>query len=184
MLESERAANSLLNSELRSARADLDKIEREKRLSAYPPRPAYYITHPIQPQFYRPYPYTFSQPYGAPSHQPQQRLATAPSTAPRPIPPAPAYAPPSGPVPVQLPVTSLPVLANLGIVPVPVASLPPPDQPQPAAVLLGTNPNGTTLSMQINVSLLQPGQMTGLAVILSTLMRGGSAEQPNATAQS
>jgi len=77
---------------------------------------------------------------------------------------------PNGAIPVQLPVASLPALHALGIVPVPAASLPPEGQPQPAAVLRGSTANGTILNLEINVSLLQSAQMTGLAMVLNSLV--------------
>ena len=83
---------------------------------------------------------------------------------------------------MQLPVTSLSALHALGIVPIPAASVPPPDQPQPAAVLKGSTSNGTMLSLDINVSLLQPAQMSGLAILLNSLMsRGAGTGQASAT---
>lgn len=75
---------------------------------------------------------------------------------------------------MQLPVTSLSALHALGIVPIPAASVPPPDQPQPAAVLKGSTSNGTMLSLDINVSLLQSAQMSGLAILLNSLMSRGT----------
>jgi len=72
-------------------------------------------------------------------------------------------------IPVQLPVASLPALHALGIMPVPATSLPPPDQPQPQAVLRGTTSNGTMLSLEINLNLLQTTQTSGLALILNSL---------------
>ncbi|KAF7964646.1 hypothetical protein HWV62_4517, partial [Athelia sp. TMB] len=70
----------------------------------------------------------------------------------------------------------------LGIVPVPASSLPPADQPQPLAILRGSTSNGTMLSLEINVSLLQSAQMNGLALVLNSLMnRGGDPAATPAT---
>ncbi|KAI5121560.1 hypothetical protein M0805_000741 [Coniferiporia weirii] len=84
--------------------------------------------------------------------------------------------PPPVAIPLQLPVSSLPALQSLGILPVPKASLPPPTESQPAAVLLGSSNNGNMLSLEINAALLQAPQMSGLAILLSSLvkMSGGT----------
>ena len=57
-------------------------------------------------------------------------------------------------IPVDFPIASLPALHALGIVPVPASSLAE-GQAQPLAVLHGSNCNGTMLSLEISVSLLQ-----------------------------
>ena len=82
-------------------------------------------------------------------------------------------------IPLTMPVTSLPALQALGILPVPKAALPPPGEPQPAAVLLGSTNNGSMLSLEITAARLQPPQMSGLAVLLTTLvqMSGGTTNQ-------
>ena len=74
-------------------------------------------------------------------------------------------------LPIQLPLTSLPSLQALGILPVPKAALPSTAM-QPAAVLVGSTNSGATLLLEINVAMLQPAQMSGLAMLLSNLMRG------------
>ncbi|KAH9030357.1 hypothetical protein EDB85DRAFT_2246450 [Lactarius pseudohatsudake] len=76
----------------------------------------------------------------------------------------------SSAIPVQLPVSSLPTLYALGIVPVPMQSVSV-DAPTPA-VLRGTSANGVMLNLEINVSLLQPAQMSGLALMLNSIMIG------------
>lgn len=170
VLEADRTANLALSNELRSARAEKDKLDREKRAaSVQTPRSATYSTF-SQTQYYRGYPYSYPQPYsGAPS-QP----ATPMSVYPTPAASFTNYQPSTASVPVQIPVGSLPALQALGIVPVPASSLPPADQPQPLAVLRGSTSNGTMLSLEINVSLLQSAQMNGLALVLNSLMsRGG-----------
>jgi hypothetical protein len=129
------------------------------------PRPSPYPTF-SQPQYYRGYPFAYTQPYNGVPPQP-------------PGSPIPSYAittttyPSIASIPVQIPVGSLPALQALGIVPVPAASLPPADQPQPLAVLRGSTSNGTMLSLEINVSLLQSAQMNGLAIVLNSLMAKG-----------
>jgi hypothetical protein len=103
-------------------------------------------------------------------------MTTSPSTpassaqAPAPTTPAPM----STSIPVQLPLTSLPTLHALGIVPVPIQSLTA-KSPTPPAVLRGTSANGAMLSLEINVSLLQAAQMSGLALVLNSIMRGSSS---------
>uniref|UniRef100_A0A0W0FGX0 Uncharacterized protein n=1 Tax=Moniliophthora roreri TaxID=221103 RepID=A0A0W0FGX0_MONRR len=145
-------------------RAELDRLERAKRATSATPRPSYYPQHtqsqpqataPVtQPAYYRSYPFAYAQAYGA---TPQ-------------VPPPPTTTPYQAGVaiPVQLPVSSLPALHQLGIIPVPASTAPTSGQPAPPAVLRGSN--GTMLSLEINVSLLQPNQMSGLAVILNSLM--------------
>ncbi|KAN0109262.1 Glioma tumor suppressor candidate region domain containing protein [Russula decolorans] len=87
----------------------------------------------------------------------------------------------SSAIPVQLPVSSLPTLHALGIVPVPPQSLSA-NSPTPPAVLRGTSANGAMLNLEINVSLLQAAQMSGLALVLNSIMRSssttGSGEVP------
>ncbi|KAJ6499238.1 hypothetical protein C8R45DRAFT_981661 [Mycena sanguinolenta] len=150
VLEADRAENQSLNNEIRAARADLDKIEREKRAAA-----ARLQTPATAPQYYRAYPFPYAQqPYGtAPVFSVTPAATTAPNAA----------------IPVQLPVSSLPALQALGIHPVAPTSLAP-GAPQPPAVLRGASADGTTLSLEINVSLLQGAQMSGLAIVLNSLM--------------
>ncbi|KAI9507431.1 hypothetical protein F5148DRAFT_981427 [Russula earlei] len=74
-------------------------------------------------------------------------------------------------IPVQLPVSSLPTLHALGIVPVTPQTLSP-NAPTPPAVVRSTSANGTMLNLEINVSLLQAAQMSGLALVLNSIMRG------------
>ncbi|EMD37382.1 hypothetical protein CERSUDRAFT_94394 [Gelatoporia subvermispora B] len=246
ILESERTESTMLNTELRNARSELDKLEREKKASAPPPTPSTPATpaRPTPPAYYaqpaapasaysgayRGYAYPYGT-YGTsqytynPAHydpntayastsyatsaHPNPYAATAyPSvtpTQPYPIPAAAqtaaagtastaattsvqAQQTPQTPVqsshpitpvartsaiPVQLPATSMSALAALGITPVPTASLPPPDKPQPAAVLKGTSHNGTILNLEINVGSLQQAQMSGLALVLNALTARG-----------
>ncbi|KAI0000361.1 hypothetical protein BJV77DRAFT_973468 [Russula vinacea] len=79
----------------------------------------------------------------------------------------------SSAIPVQLPVASLPTLHALGIVPVPPQSLSA-NTPTPPAVLRGTSANGAMLHLEINLSLLQAAQMSGLALVLNSIMRNSS----------
>ncbi|EIW63403.1 uncharacterized protein TRAVEDRAFT_69420 [Trametes versicolor FP-101664 SS1] len=231
VLEVERADTTALQQELRSARQELDKLEREKRLTAPPPpvptpaaaasRPTmsvrtanYYnpsatstpsqtpTTATFMPP-YRPYSYSYSQypttqytynphAYGATHYGSAASYGAATST-----PTTPAYSPPASAttmtqtsaasaqvqqaqahpasasntaVPVQLPVTSLNALSALGIVPIAAASVPSAG-PQPPAVIKSTN--GSTLNLEINLSLLQSAQMSGLALILNALTSRG-----------
>ncbi|KAI6149980.1 hypothetical protein EDD17DRAFT_1642453 [Pisolithus thermaeus] len=195
ILEVERAETAAVSSELRSARNELDAIQREKRAASQPTvtkfRSTYYPQASGSSQYYRSYAYAYTQPYSASVSgattstfytTPSIRTTTSTTTTSS---GAPSYAPSGGAIPVQLPVTSLAALHALGIVPVSAASLPPPDQPQPAAILKGSTSNGTMLSLDINVSLLQSSQMSGLALLLNSLMsRGASSGQANAAASS
>lgn len=138
------------------------------------PRPSPYPTL-SQPHFYRGHPYTYTQPYNAAPQQTAPASASGHSTSTS-VTSAPNSRPPPSSIPFQIPVGSMPALQVLGIIPVPVASLPPADQPQPLAVLRGSTANGTMLNLEVNVPLLQTGQMNGLAMILNSLMsRGGEA---------
>lgn len=159
VLEADRSETALLNSEIRAARADLDKIEREKRAARAQAAPA-----PVaQPQYYRPYPYPYAQqPY---SSAPVFSVSPAATTSSANFPQYPA----NTAIPVQLPVSSLPALHALGIQPVAATSLTP-GAAQPPAVLRGASADGTTLNLEINVSLLQSAQMSGLAIVLNSLM--------------
>ncbi|KAG5648489.1 hypothetical protein DXG03_003100 [Asterophora parasitica] len=184
-LDSQRSETTLLNTELRTARTELERREREKRMASNTARTAYYGSTPavatptLPPQYYRGYPYGYTQVYGAPMQSSSTStfsISPAPTTA--------HYAVTQAAIPVQLPVASLPSLHALGIVPVPAASLPPVGQPQPPAVLRGSTSNGTMLSLEINVSLLQSAQMSGLAMVLNSLMsrNPSSSTQDPATA--
>ncbi|KAJ2931486.1 hypothetical protein H1R20_g5622, partial [Candolleomyces eurysporus] len=180
VLEADRGETSLLSTELRTARAELERIQKEQRASANAARVSQFsaapttptTTTPTQTQYYRAYPYTYAQPYGNPSAN--ATTLTFPAT---PVATTPTYSAyqPSGAIPVQLPVASLPALHALGIVPVPATSLPPEGQPQPPAILRGSSANGTMLTLEINVSLLQSAQMHGLAVILNSLVARNAA---------
>ncbi|KAI9569621.1 hypothetical protein HD554DRAFT_2204384 [Boletus coccyginus] len=187
ILEVERSETATVSSELRNARNELDAIQREKRAASDPTsthatvttfRPTYY-TQATPSQYYRTYSYAYTHQYStgaqgtstlySPLAMPQMTAGTS------------NYTPSTSPIPVQLPVTSLSALHALGIVPVPAASMPPPDQPQPAAILKGSTSNGAMLSLEINVSLLQSAQMSGLAILLNSLMsRGAGTGQASA----
>ncbi|KAI0704989.1 hypothetical protein C8T65DRAFT_653335 [Cerioporus squamosus] len=206
VLEAERAETAALNAELKAARAELDKIEREKRAAAPPPStPApkptptvrtsnassYYsssatstpTTATFMPPYRPPYSYSYSQypstqysynPHAYSSYTPTTTAPTPTSAASAQVQQAqasPASAISNTAIPVQLPVNSLPALAALGIVPVAAASLPPAGQPQPPAVIRSTN--GSMLSLEINLSLLQSAQMSGLVLILNALTSRG-----------
>ncbi|KAF9529367.1 hypothetical protein CPB83DRAFT_812168 [Crepidotus variabilis] len=183
VVDGDRSENAWLSSELRTARSELERIERDKRAAATAARMSQFSTTPqhiapsMQTQYYRAYPYAYTQAYGtAPTSTGSTVASTAPTMAtfsatptPAPTPPTPSPYLPNGAIPVQLPVASLPALHALGIVPVPAASLSA-GLPQPAAVLRGSTANGTLLSLEINVSLLQSTQMTGLAMVLNSLV--------------
>jgi len=110
------------------------------------------------------------------SGPPSTPTTTSPLT---PAPDTPASAPAtsasamSTAIPVQLPVSSLSTLHALGIVPVPPQALSSNATP-PSAILRGTSSNGAMLNLEINVSLLQAAQMSGLALVLNQIMRGSN----------
>ncbi|PFH51529.1 hypothetical protein AMATHDRAFT_117137, partial [Amanita thiersii Skay4041] len=172
VLEADRLEMTWLSSELRTARSELDKLEKDKRAVVNANRAATVPNPYMHAQYYRSYPYSYAQPYGAPTQIPPGSISTF------------SVAPPvsgmisstatsqqaSAAIPVQLPVASLPALHALGIMPVPASSLPPEGQVQPPAILRGSTANGTMLSLEINVSLLQSAQMSGLAMVLNSLM--------------
>ncbi|KAK0195699.1 hypothetical protein F5146DRAFT_1026722 [Armillaria mellea] len=182
VLEGERADTVTLNNELRTARSELDRLEREKRVATNAQRTSYYMTtQPVTPAttasrpYYHSYPYAYAQAYGAPVQQSSTSSFSVASVTPAPSAPA-ATAPYQigSAIPVQLPVSSLPALHQLGIVPVAPTSVTD-GQPAPPAVLRGSSANGTMLSLEINVSVLQSSQMSGLAVILNSLMSRSSS---------
>ncbi|KAK0484375.1 hypothetical protein EDD18DRAFT_1197185 [Armillaria luteobubalina] len=175
VLEGERADTVTLNNELRTARSELDRIEREKRVATNAQRTSYYMaTQAVTPvttasrPYYHTYPYAYAQAYGAPVQQSStSSFSVAPVT---PAPAAPAATAPyqlGSAIPVQLPVSSLPALHQLGIVPVAPTSVTD-GQPAPPA--------------EINVSVLQSSQMSGLAVILNSLMSRSSSAGSTAVA--
>ncbi|EGN99881.1 hypothetical protein SERLA73DRAFT_106745 [Serpula lacrymans var. lacrymans S7.3] len=171
VLEADRAETTSISSELRNARAELDKIQREKRMATMPPPRPSYFPQTSQTQYYRTYPYAYTQPYGGAQTATTSFSTSTFSTS---LSSPSTYTPSStSAIPVQLPVASLSALNALGIVPVPATSLPASDQPQPPAVLRGSTSNGTMLSLEINVSLLQSAQMSGLAMLLNSLMSRG-----------
>lgn len=132
-----------------------------------------------QGTYYRGYPYTYAPPYQT---QPLASSSVSGYSTSTPITPSTPSAAAAAAIPVQVPVSSLPALQALGIHPVPVSSLPPPDQPQPLAILRSSTANGTMLSLEINVSLLQSAQMSGLAIVLNSLMaRNGDATASTGT---
>ncbi|PPQ67255.1 hypothetical protein CVT25_005839 [Psilocybe cyanescens] len=171
VLDADRAENAWLGNELRTARNEAERLEREKRANNNMARMSHFSATPqaavptLQAQYYRGYPYAYTQAYGSAAPPTISTFSIAPATPPN-------YAPSqtSAAIPVQLPVASLPALHALGIIPVPAASLPPEGQQQPPAVLRGSTANGTILSLEINVSLLQSTQMSGLAMVLNSLV--------------
>ncbi|KAH9171997.1 hypothetical protein EDB89DRAFT_1968482 [Lactarius sanguifluus] len=223
-LDSERADHSALSTELRTAKADLERITRQQRSTAHPQRTNYYLSAaPVYAHHYRAYHYPYAQtygvaaststntpgyPYSVPLNSTVQyvppplttsatttkilSIATNPAGPPLSTTPAPSLSMPatstaasaptvsaagtsnvSSAIPVQLPVSSLPTLHALGIVPVPTQSVSA-DAPTPPAVLRGTSANGAMLNLEINVSLLQAAQMSGLARMLNSIMLGSS----------
>ncbi|KAG1802861.1 uncharacterized protein HD556DRAFT_1332876 [Suillus plorans] len=183
VVEYERAETSSVSTELRNARNELDASQREKRIAANVTVSSFrstYYPQASQTQYYRTYPYAFTQPYTNTSQgTTNSSFYSTPTSAPS---AAPTTTSASTAIPVQLPVSSLPALHALGIVPIPATSLPPADQPQPPAVLRGSTSNGTILSLEINVSLLQSPQVSGLAYLLNTMMsRGTTSGQGNAS---
>lgn len=180
ILDGDRSENAWLGNELRTARAEAERLEREKRATANVARMSHFPSTPqaamstMQAQYYRGYPYAYTQAYGS--------APPAPAISSFPVAQA-TYSPyqSGGAIPVQLPVASLPALHSLGIIPVPATALPPEGQPQPPAVLRGSTANGTILSLEINVSLLQSAQMSGLAMVLNSLVtRNNTSAAPTA----
>ncbi|KAF8906490.1 hypothetical protein CPB84DRAFT_1675748, partial [Gymnopilus junonius] len=178
VLDADRSENAWVASELRSARTEAERLEREKRATNNVVRMSQFSATPqgvvpaLQSHYYRGYPYSYTQAYGNPAPAPTVSTFTvSPATQ-----ASTNYAPyqSTGAIPVQLPVASLPALHALGITPVSAASLPPEGQPQPPAVLRGSTANGTILSLEINVSLLQNTQMSGLAMVLNSLVNRGN----------
>lgn len=192
-----------LSAQLRAARAELEKYNREHRpqtaqTTARPALPLTSTTYSYTPQ-YRHYTYPYAQ-YGSSYTQVYPGFATTtPSTTPFQYPiVTPVNAPATGtntpsqtastqtqtpstastttvsdalskPVALSLPISSLPALHALGIMPVSSLSVPAPGQPQPQAVLKGTTANGTMLSLEVNIGSLQATQISGLALIINAI---------------
>ena len=188
-----------LSAQLRAARAELEKYNREHRpltaqttVRSTPPVTS--TTYSYTPQ-YRHYAYPYAQ-YGSNYTQVYPGFATTtPSTTQyqypaittasatgtntpsqtTPTQTQPTTATPttsealSKPVSLSLPISSLPALHALGIMPVSSLSVPPPGQPQPQAILKGTTANGTVLSLEVNIGLLQATQVSGLALIINAI---------------
>lgn len=165
---------------------ELERTEREKRASNNAARMSHFSATPqapmptVQAQYYRSYPYAYTQAYGTAT--PPPTVSTF-SVSPSPATPTTNYTPyqSTSAIPVQLPVASLPALHSLGIIPVPAASLPPDGQQQAPAVLRGSTANGTVLSLEINVSLLQSTQMSGLAMVLNSLVSRSNSSTTSTT---
>jgi hypothetical protein len=178
VLDGDRSENAWLGNELRVARSESERIEREKRAATGSSRTHFTSTPSnLQPQYYRGYSYAYAQAYG--NAAPTSASPTA-SQAPTTSTNYSLYQP-TGAIPVQLPVALLPALHALGIVPVSATSLPPEGQPQPAAVLRGCTANGAILSLEINVALLQSTQMSGLAMMLNSLVSRSNAVTSTST---
>jgi len=62
VLEADRTATASIGNELRNVRAEKDRFDREKRVASMHPRPSPYPTL-SQTQYYRGYPYAYTQPY-------------------------------------------------------------------------------------------------------------------------
>jgi hypothetical protein len=194
-LETERNEMTALSAQLRAARAELEKYNREHRpqttqttVRSTPPVTS--TTYSYTPQ-YRHYAYPYAQ-YGSNYTQVYPGFTpTTPSTTQYQY-PALTTAPATGtntpsqnasaqtqstsnaealskPVSLSLPISSLPALHALGIMPVSSLSVPPPGQPQPQAILKGTTANGTVLSLEVNIGLLQATQVSGLALIINAI---------------
>lgn len=173
-----------LSAQLRAAKAELDKYNREHRpqtvqTTVRPTPPVTSTTYSYTPQ-YRHYTYPYAQ-YGSNYTQVYPGYTT-PSTTHYPVVTTPVTVPATGtntpsqtsealskPVSLSLPISSLPALHALGIMPVSSLSVPPPGQPQPQAILKGTTANGTMLNLDINVGLLQATQVSGLALIINAI---------------
>lgn len=145
-------------------------------MSQFPSNPPGMMPTMQATPYYRAYPYGYAQPYGgAPTSAPTSTVARFSATGSPTAPPpqtASTYSPylPNGAIPVQLPVGSLPALHALGIIPVPALPDGQQGQGQAAAILRGSTANGAILNLEINVSLLQSTQMTGLAMVLNSLV--------------
>ncbi|KAI5833610.1 hypothetical protein K523DRAFT_232394 [Schizophyllum commune Tattone D] len=110
-----------------------------------------------------------STPKPAPTPQPAASTSTASpaaSSAPK--------LPPNGTFPLNIPVTYLPALKALSIVPVNASEVQP-GAPQPAAVIKGTTPNGQ-IALDICIAALKPNQLGGLSLIINKMMPNKNAQ--------
>jgi hypothetical protein len=184
-LEADRVENAFVGNELRTARAQAERIEREKRaaasasaggsrMSQFPSSPQVMMPTMQATPYYRPYPYGYAQPYGT-AHalipRPNfcscdiftQLLQLTPTNTYRRI-----YL--TEPSLYSFLLDHYLLCMRLELSPF----LHSPDgqqgQGQTAAVLRGSTANGSILNLEINVSLLQSTQMTGLAMVLNSLV--------------
>ena len=195
-----------LNTQLRTARAELEKYNRENRPQTFqttarvaPPFTS--TTYSYTPQ-YRHYTYPYAQYQSNYTQVYPGFTATTPSTTQYqyPVVTTPVTISAAGtatsstpqtattqtqtplttsttgtpdvlskPVSISLPISSLPALHALGIMPVSSLAVQPPGQPQPQAVLKGTTANGTMLSLEVNLGQLQATQVSGLALIINAI---------------
>lgn len=190
-----------LNAQLRAARAELEKYNREHKpqtvqTTARPTLPFTSTTYSYTPQ-YRHYTYPYAQ-YQSNYTQVYPGFATPSTTQYQyPVVTTPVTVSAAGtstaqtattqaqtqpttsttttsdallkPVSISLPISSLPALHALGIMPVSSLAVPPPGQPQPQAILKGTTANGTMLSLDVNIGQLQATQVSGLALIINAI---------------
>lgn len=195
-----------LNAQLRAARAELEKYNREHKpqtvqTTVRPTPPLTSTTYSYTPQ-YRHYTYPYAQyqsnytqlysgfTTATPSTTQFQypvvttpvtvsaagtttsttsKTATSQTQTPSTTSTTPASDALSKPVSLSLPISSLPALHALGIMPVSSLSVPPQGQPQPQAILRGTTANGTMLSLEVNIGQLQATQVSGLALIINAI---------------
>ncbi len=72
VLDSDRSENAWITNELRTARTEAERFEREKRANTNVSRTVHFSTAPqtpistMQTQYYRAYPYAYTQAYGSP----------------------------------------------------------------------------------------------------------------------
>jgi hypothetical protein len=194
LLESERLSLQVLKTELSQSRNTLSELEREARArsatsAVQMQRPTPTVNTQVQGSFVTGYPgYSATYRHATPvsTVNPAQVIgtltsaSTGPASSSHALPtgtPQPANAahlptPAPGFIPVQLPITSLPSLTALGILPVSAAALPAftSTQSQPTAILRGVTSEGRMMNIEINVSMLQPAQTSGLAVLLNSIM--------------
>ncbi|KAF9643359.1 hypothetical protein BDM02DRAFT_3191772 [Thelephora ganbajun] len=201
VLDTERDETTALNVQLRVARAELEKYNREHRPQTVQPivrptPPLTSTTYSYTPQYrhctypYAQYQSNYTQVYpgfstaapsttqfqysvittpvtvsaaGTTASSPSQTMTAQTQTSPTTLDVL------SKPVSISLPISSLPALQALGIMPVSSLSVPPPGQPQPQAILKGTTANGTMLSLDVNIGLLQATQVSGLALIINAI---------------
>ncbi|EJU04463.1 hypothetical protein DACRYDRAFT_114784 [Dacryopinax primogenitus] len=115
--------------------------------------------------------------------QPRPLLAAATTSAATPatFPASVTRSVPTHPIPLQIPLSVVPAFESLGIRLVPITETASMTDSPPAGILVGSRENDQLLDITINLSLLDPTQLSGLAAVLNLLKTSGVSLQATTT---